>query len=71
MAQHVHRSKPRGATGPMHPKPPKLQNTGILGFFSRNLTPESYADLIDTLKFSAFTLLFMLVVFGLLIWSAS
>ena len=71
MAQQVNRSKPRGATGPMHPKPPKLQNTGVLGVFRRNLTPESYADLIDTLKFAAFTLLFMLVVFGLLIWSAA
>lgn len=61
MAQQPIKSKPRGATGPMHPKPPKL-----------NVLPAvSDSNFLHAIKCALFTALFLAITFGLLIWSAS
>ena len=69
MAQQLNRSKPRGATGPMHPKPPKLQKPA--GIISQLLPAETDSDFIHAVKCAVLTALVMLSVFGLLIWSAA
>lgn len=69
MADQFTRSKPRGATGPMHPKPPKLQKVANK---ARQILPvESEADFTHALKCAMFTGLFLAIIFGLLLWSAT
>jgi hypothetical protein len=62
MAQQPIKSKPRGATGPMHPKPPKLQTI---------MPAVTDSNFLHAIKCVLFTTLFLAITFGLLIWSAS
>lgn len=61
MAQQPIKSKPRGATGPMHPKPPKVTV----------LPAVTDSNFLHAIKCALFTGLFLAITFGLLIWSAS
>lgn len=69
MAQQPLQSKPRGATGPMHPKPPKPQKPA--GIISQLLPAESDSNFLHAIKCAVITALVMLSVFGLLLWSAT